>query len=647
MAQAARGDVIQHMIGQAYFLRQDWHLPLLVADRLVAPAGTNIAMTDSIPLEALFLKALHIFFPGMQQGITLFLALCWCLQPICAVFALRSMGEKRLLPAIAVSLLSACFPTFLARTSHTALCAHWILLLAIGLYFRAVQPQGSSKPTWVLAALTSLTLLVHPYLMVMVGALLGAIPLSIFFREKRWKACRSSAAATLTAGASILLAGKVLGYWGGASGGGYGIYSMNLASPFWPAQSSLFLQATQAEADATGGQYEGYQYLGAGLLFLLAMLFCRKKGWTLFRQSMTRNIGLLLACLALTVIALSNRIYFFHTLLFQTHIMVPGAEQMRSSGRMFWPVAYVILLGAVWGVCKVWPRGAPVLLSLAAILQWVDTRDLRQSDRMAEAQLLSPPLAADSHLFEIMHAFEHVEIYPRLECDATSLEEDMPLIYAAAYQNASVNTMYTARSLPEGACHLAQENPHYLDDKTLIVLNGPHRLANASSWIDRTQASCGAVNTLILCAKKNLNLPSVPSSTPLPLNQTIFTSSNYPLHTELLESGWSGSEDWGTWNEGRQAFLFLPVPKDTKTVTVILNLQAAPGETKKVKVSLHDQVLAEWSVSPEKSEYSVTIPTLSTENIHLKLDVDHPVHLPTDPRFLGIGISSVKIVTPN
>ncbi|MBS1045785.1 hypothetical protein JK200_18080 [Gluconobacter cerinus] len=133
----------------------------MIAYRPVRKMGTT---SDSIPLEALFLKALHIFFPGMQQGITLF--------------------------------------------------------LAIGLYFRAVQPQGSSKPTWVLAALTSLTLLVHPYLMVMVGALLGAIPLSIFFREKRWKACRPSAAATLTAGASILLAGKVLGYWGGASGGG-------------------------------------------------------------------------------------------------------------------------------------------------------------------------------------------------------------------------------------------------------------------------------------------------------------------------------------------------------------------------------------------------------------------------------------------
>lgn len=207
--------------------------------------------------------------------------------------------------------------------------------------------------------------------------------------------------------------------------------------------------------------------------------------------------------------------------------------------------------------------------------------------------------------------------------------------------------MYTARSLPEGACHLAQENPHYLDDKTLIILNGPHRVANASSWIDRTQASCGAVNTLILCAKKNLNLTSIPFSTPLPLNQTILMSSDYPVHTEILESGWSGSEDWGTWNEGRQAFLFLHVPKDTNTVTVILKLQAAPGETKKVKVSLNKQILDEWSVSPEKSEYSIKIPALSTENIHLKLDIDHPVHLPTDPRFLGIGISSVKIVTSN
>ncbi|AQS90378.1 hypothetical protein A0U94_04695 [Gluconobacter albidus] len=99
------------------------------------------------------------------------------MQPVCAVFALRSLGEKRLLPALAAAVFAACFPTFLCRIGHAALCGQWILLLAIGLYFRATRPGAGSGPIWLLALLNTLTLLIHPYLMV--PRLLGIALLSL------------------------------------------------------------------------------------------------------------------------------------------------------------------------------------------------------------------------------------------------------------------------------------------------------------------------------------------------------------------------------------------------------------------------------------------------------------------------------------
>lgn len=121
-------------------------------------------------------------------------------------------GRENLLPAISISLLSACFPTFLARINHSALCAHWILLLALGLYFKALELQNRGRfwPLWLLAVLTDLTLLIHPYLMVMVGALLGAVSLSTFFRKEHWKIIWVSMVAILLSGSCLLLTGKYL-----------------------------------------------------------------------------------------------------------------------------------------------------------------------------------------------------------------------------------------------------------------------------------------------------------------------------------------------------------------------------------------------------------------------------------------------------
>jgi hypothetical protein len=98
-------------------------MPPLQTYLLRWPNGTNIALTDSIPLLAIPAKLLRRILPPGFHTIFWFLAIAWCLQPVAAVFALRSAGEKRLLPSLAVAVITLSMPTLLYRSlaGHEAL----------------------------------------------------------------------------------------------------------------------------------------------------------------------------------------------------------------------------------------------------------------------------------------------------------------------------------------------------------------------------------------------------------------------------------------------------------------------------------------------------------------------------------------------
>ena len=102
---AAVGDTADHIIGQRYFLLGRWEWPPLQAPLLRWPIGTNIALTDSIPLLAIPGKIFRRVLPQGFHSIFWFLAIAWCLQPIAGVYALRSTGEKRLLPSLSAALI--------------------------------------------------------------------------------------------------------------------------------------------------------------------------------------------------------------------------------------------------------------------------------------------------------------------------------------------------------------------------------------------------------------------------------------------------------------------------------------------------------------------------------------------------------------
>ena len=142
---AAESDTADHIIGQRYFLLDQWHMPPLRTQLLRWPNGTSIALTDSIPLLAIPAKLLRRILPPGFHTIFWFLAIAWCLQPVAAVFALRSAGEKRVLPSLALAVITLSMPTLLYRSmGHEALSGHFLILLAIGLYFRISRGSRSA-----------------------------------------------------------------------------------------------------------------------------------------------------------------------------------------------------------------------------------------------------------------------------------------------------------------------------------------------------------------------------------------------------------------------------------------------------------------------------------------------------------------------
>lgn len=186
--------------------------------------------------------------PQGQHAVYLWYGIAWMLQPLAAVWCLRGAGERRLLPLVTVAIAAGSMPAWWHRFDHAALCSHFLLLLAPGFYLRLLR--AGSWPLWLGATILQLVaLLTHPYLAVMVLALLGAVPLTLLSRrDPRWLA---AAAGTASAAGLLFLAMSVLGYLGAGGGEGFGTYSMNLLAPFWPQHSAL-VPGSLSAIDATG-----------------------------------------------------------------------------------------------------------------------------------------------------------------------------------------------------------------------------------------------------------------------------------------------------------------------------------------------------------------------------------------------------------
>jgi hypothetical protein len=643
---AVSGDVAQHIVGQRYFISDLWHWPLLRTTLLNAPDGLNIAFTDSIPLLALPAKLLRAYLPSNFHTIYLWLGLAYVLQPLAAVYALRSAGVQQLLPEVAVAVIAISMPAFLHRIGHAALCGHFLILLAIGVYFQICS--GRACPIFgYTAGLLTTSWLVHPYLTAMVAAVLAAAPISLVARRNgMW---RRATAGLLIALTTTGLMATILGYGGTIPLPGFGIFSMNLLSPFFPGNSAL-LPSFGRSPDATGGQYEGFNYLGLGVLFLLvccvSLLVARRRVPTFLRA----HAGLVSVCFALTLFAMSNQGYAGHFEIYNIGRMPALIEQFRASGRLFWPVGYVIIIGAVLMMAGLRrpPLGATALV-VAAGLQFADTRLFREAN-FNSMHTRSAWTINTAQLRPLLASHDRLNVFPTFDCIAVDkMPEVMQLLMLASEYTIPINTMHISRTSKAQLCNYSNVEP--LRDGEIRVLLRPALAAALDDGRD-----CRLLHqSMAVCSRNSQLLANLPEVAPviMPVGDRIEMTTGGSQ--DLITAGWSSPEAQGIWTEGKIATLTGhlggPLRPGSQLTVWGRSLALTPDGQQQVTIFANDKRIGVWLVSEGQDmvKHAILPVDLDTgQKLTIRFEIGQPIRpidrkINSDDRQLGFQLSAFEL----
>jgi hypothetical protein len=309
------------------------------------PQVTGVGNTNIVPLIGMPLKLFNRWLPEHFQYLGLFLFACYLLQ---AWFADRLLAALKLpigywrFTAVVVIVLAA---PFLDRFAHLALCAHWLILAALATYFSVGLSQTRALRNYSLLSFAAI--LTHPYLILFPLLVASADGLQRIRKNTKWIPLFVFPLVSIV---SIWLGAFLSGVFslamGSSSAGGLGVYNSNL-NTFWNnIGKSNF---TPLDLPAFEGQYEGYAYLGLGVLLLWVTLIVQKAFRKALLRTMQQHWPLLIVLFAALIYAYAFNITFNKLELFNFHIeqysrLNNMLSIFRSSGRYIWLPYYILLI---------------------------------------------------------------------------------------------------------------------------------------------------------------------------------------------------------------------------------------------------------------------------------------------------------------
>lgn len=461
-------DPAYHYIGWELY-RQDPHLhwPLTYTDRLGYPEGESVALLDLNPLMAVVLKPVSFLLPEPAQYFGLDVILCCTLQFFFAFRLLRMMVERAspdaaqsLLSILAAALGAVFFllapPLNYRFWGHYSLSNQWMLVASLYVFARALQAGANAVRRFVISAaiLTAIATGTNPYLAFEVLLLLIAGVVSLLW-QKRLSVAKSAGVVAMLVAIGFVVAyalGLVISGGKGYSSGGYRDLSMNLLAPFDPRTFTSIIFPRLHSASA--GQYEGYNYLGAGALIIAAVVIVAamiRKG-KLPRPDKRWFVPLAACCLLLTLLALSTKVTLGGRTLVDIDPdgkLTPLFAPLRATGRLFWVPYYTILAAILAAPFLLFRRAwATLLIAAMLVLQFADTAALRQWVRMTISDDHPSPLK--SAIWSQLGAqHQNLIVLPAWQCEHAAspggIEGYRIFGFLAVAQKMRINSYQSAR----------------------------------------------------------------------------------------------------------------------------------------------------------------------------------------------------------
>ena len=510
---AQLGDVAKGEIGWFYYARDAWRFPLFDIGTYHYPEGGSLVLSDSLPLFALPAKIVYKLaytpeqLPPIYSGF--WVALCLVLQAVAASRLLRALGIRDFVSHLAGIAIFCYLPIVMLRFGQASLMAQCLILFALEGYVRAKR-EGLTRGGWIAqCALPPLTLLVHPYLAAMCGILVAATILD------QWRERHIGFAGVLVRFASIaVLAFAVMtigGFFSAAMGdfGDYGLYSLNLLSPWIPFPQTLSgrLLGTTLPVIPGTNQWEGGAYLGAGVLLMCVLALPALRNW---RANLRRHAVLLSLLIATLIFAVSHWIGFGTYEI--AHLAIPDAllhalSQFRGSGRFVWIAVYALVAALIVAIASRYDtRRARLLLIVAALLEIIDVWPMQAGVRIASASV-APSTIDRAQWAKLIDAHERIFVFPSFECGGI-FGRDVPgtkfreveIDWIAAGRNKPINSAYLARFTKDGEREREEAVSNFGEHGVLRLYRSTDETGAFLQQHGADLSRCGYLDDVVVCS---------------------------------------------------------------------------------------------------------------------------------------------------
>ena len=647
-------DPIFHYLGWEFFRVDEWRNPVGLNPNFGMDIGSSIVFSDSIPLLAILFKLLTHNAIGPIQYFGFFLFACFLLQAYFS-YKLISIETKNLAVRIFFCGTMLFIPAMLVRTNiHIALASHFLLIASIYLIFTKSKIHIDYK--WIFLLIASLG--IHFYLFFMVFFLYIADSLD---------RCRNSSLSIggilkqfiiliiiiITLGVCAWQFGYLAINFQSSTDNGFGSYQVNLLGLINSTEWSSF----QKTSYFSHPSFEGMNYLGMGIIFLLlcSLFTLRKRSIRIF---LVRNTNKHLYLLLLLFIFLSLSLtHIIHIGKFQMTIDVSNefinyANIIRSSGRLFWPIFYILAFISATLVLKGYSLRVSICIFMATfLLQVADTSKgwLALGDSFNKPSTSSIPTNLKNDFWQLAaKKYKKIEIFP---------VQNWPSFWAYiadyAYQNRMETSVIRMARIDHSKVVSAQNKLEKIlsggeyDGKTLYVLQEwKDNLLNFSVKFDPSKDLLARVDDIVVlapnwkmcesCAKNTNHIEMLQWKPSAKVGKEILFSDKQ--NSQFLLNGWVQGGNWGYWSLGDRSRIVVPITNE-KFSTIKFNARAlvAPTHPKAlVDIYINSYFLKQVAIShPSGNSFSIEVPQKSNNQSYLI--VEFVYKNPTSPQAIGYG----------
>ncbi|MCL7420744.1 MAG: GtrA family protein [Methylobacter sp.] len=660
-----KGDPATHWLGWQFFRYSPFfQWPIGANPNYGMSIGSSIVFTDSIPLLAFIFKPLSAFLPDTFQYIGLWILICFLLQAYFSWKLLTFFTQDKWLPLIGSTFFTIA-PVCLWRLhGHYALFGHWVLLAGLCLYFT----KSFSIFRWI--SLLVATVLIHAYLLVMV--------LAIYAADLIQRCCLKQMAVVkalcifFVAGICITFIMWAAGYFmlgTGVGGSGFGFFRMNLLSLIDPDDSWSKLLRDQKGGE---GDYEGFNYLGLGMLGLGLMAgyewLCNVKV-----RINAKVAPLLIISIGLFLYAISNRVAIgpYEIFSYELPSITEGATStFRVSGRFFWPVYYLLYLAIFYLLfIRLRPNVAILICMVMLFFQVADSSDIWSTFRNKFARFPKWSSPMQSPIWNDI-AYQYRKIIFVLPHNMSA--NWLPLSRFAALHHMSINTGYFARVNPENE-HKAKIQitssilNNELDPDSLYVFEEDGLWKLASSEISSSDVA-GVLDGFRIVAPhlkdcRNCDQDAIANivtgnSHDIDYMMTRVSFASNGTGLKYLLYGWSQHEPWGTWSDGDTSVILLTLSELPKNdVELLIEGHAFLTDKhsfQEIDVLVNEQYMAtlryEYQFNNRGRAVKIPLRLISENNGQLLIKFNFKnakspteLGLSGDRRRLGLGIVSLEL----